>query len=104
MPLSMKRIEVSFDLSVFSIDAVKHACYRFVDRFTADIQTREGQAVCELTFADGATSASVDEQVMSLRKEVLDHDLRFKIKAETEAVRNLILAHAFSKTGLIADE
>jgi His-Xaa-Ser system protein HxsD len=42
--------------------------------------------------------------VESFKKEVLDQDLRLKLKAETEPIRNLILAHAFSKTGLIADE
>ena len=38
------------------------------------------------------------------KKEVLDQDLREKLKVETEPVRNLILAHAFSKTGIISHE
>jgi len=34
----------------------------------------------------------------------LDQDLRETLKVETEPVRNLILAHAFSKTGIISHE
>ncbi len=37
----------------------------------------------------------------NFKKEVLDQDLREKIAKETEEVRNLILAHAFSKTSII---
>ena len=43
-------------------------------------------------------------EIENLKKEVLDQELRHKLKAETEPVRNLIFAHAFSKTGLIAGE
>ena len=98
------KIEVSFDSAVFSLDAVKAACYKYLDRFTSDIELCDGKIICRLNsdvnYSDSAISASVD----NLKKEVLDQDLRLKLKAETEPIRNLIFAHAFSKTGLIADE
>lgn len=97
------KIDVTFDSAVFSVDAVKMACYRFLDRFTSDIQLCEGQIVCHLSFDDKLISAP-DAHVDNFKKEVLDQDLRLKLKAETEPIRNLILAHAFSKTGLIADD
>jgi len=34
------------------------------------------------------------------KKEILDQNLRLKIKRETEPMRNLILGYVFSKTGL----
>jgi hypothetical protein len=34
----------------------------------------------------------------------LHQDLRSSIREETRQIRNLILSHAFSKTGLIRDE
>ena len=97
------KVDVTFDSSVFSVDAVKMACYRFLDRFTSDIEVCGGEIVCHLNFDEKLMSAP-DAQVENFKKEVLDQDLRFKLKAETEPIRNLILAHAFSKTGLIADE
>jgi His-Xaa-Ser system protein HxsD len=97
-------VDVTFDSAVFSLDGVKAACYRFLDRFTSDIEFCGGKIVCHLAFDDKVSEAAVKAQVDSLKKEVLDQDLRLKLKAETEPIRNLILAHAFSKTGLIADE
>jgi His-Xaa-Ser system protein HxsD len=98
------KIEVTFDSSVFSLDAVKTACYKFLDRFTSEIELCDGNIICRLDFGVKVSEPAVSADVENLKKEVLDQDLRLKLKAETEAIRNLILAHAFSKTGLIADE
>ena len=96
--------EVKFDLAVFSVDAVKAACYRFMDRFSPDIEIRDGAICCLLQFDSKLAEVSVASEIENLKKEVLDQELRLKVKNETEPIRNLILAHAFSKTGLIADE
>ena|ERR1700674_3433332 len=98
------KIDVTFDSAVFSVDAVKMACYRFLDRFTSDIELCDGKIVCHLEFEEKLDGSAPDAHVDNFKKEVLDQDLRLKLKAETEPIRNLILAHAFSKTGLIADE
>lgn len=98
------KIDVTFDTAVFSLDAVKTACYKFLDRFTPEIELCDAKIVCHLAFADKSSDAVVSASVDNLKKEVLDQDLRLKLKIETEPIRNLILAHAFSKTGLIADE
>jgi len=98
------KIDVTFDLAVFSLDAVKTACYKFLDRFTSDIELCDGRIICHLTFDDKSSEVQISANVDNLKKEALDQDLRLKLKTETEPIRNLILAHAFSKTGLIADE
>jgi His-Xaa-Ser system protein HxsD len=98
------KIDVTFAVAVFSLDAVKTACHKFLDRFTSDIELFDGRITCHLAFDAKASEAAVSANVDNLKKEVLDQDLRLKLKAETEPIRNLILAHAFSKTGLIADE
>ncbi|MGH8227350.1 MAG: hypothetical protein ACREU3_05520, partial [Steroidobacteraceae bacterium] len=65
----------------------------------------EGNAVlCTLTFDAKASDQVMDHVVASFQKELLDQDLRATVRAETKEVRNLILAHAFSRTGLIGDE
>jgi His-Xaa-Ser system protein HxsD len=38
--------------------------------------------------------------VANFKRELLDQQLRLQIKKETEPARNLILAYAFSRTGL----
>ena len=96
--------ELRFDLAVFSIDAIKAACYRFSDKCSPAIEVQERTIVCQLQFDSKLSDASIVSEIENFRKEVLDQELRQKLKAETEPIRNLILAHAFSKTGLIADE
>ena len=96
--------QVKFDSAVYHLDAVKAACYKLSDRFSALIEISDGVIVCNLQFDRGVSESSIDSEIENLKKEVLDQDLRHKLKTETEPVRNLILAHAFSKTGLIADE
>jgi His-Xaa-Ser system protein HxsD len=98
------KIDITFDLAVFPLDVVKTACYKFLDRFTPDIELRDGKIICHLTLDANISEAAASATVDNLKKEVLDQDLRLKLKTETEPIRNLILAHAFSKTGLIADE
>jgi His-Xaa-Ser system protein HxsD len=98
------KIDISLDSAVYSLDAVKAACYRFLDKFAAEIELRENKILCHLTFDESMSEALVNANLDNLKKEALDQDLRIRLKAETEPVRNLILAHAFSKTGLIADE
>jgi His-Xaa-Ser system protein HxsD len=96
--------EVKFDPAVFSVDVIKAACYRFSDKFSTAIEIRDGLIVCALQFDTRIAEPSIETEINNLKKEVLDQDLRLRLKSETEPVRNLILAHAFSKTGLIADE
>jgi His-Xaa-Ser system protein HxsD len=100
----MKQELVAFDDVVHSIVAVKKAAYKFIDRFSADI-SQEGSIIkCALYFESDTSAEFIQNIVADFRKEVLDQDLRESLKSETESVRNLILAHAFSKTGLIKNE
>lgn len=96
--------KIELDLAAFSIDSIKRAAYRHSDRFAFDVTTSSNVASCTLIFPDGTSSESVQLAVCNFRKEVLDQDLRATIRAETETIRNVILAHAFSRTGLVKSE
>jgi His-Xaa-Ser system protein HxsD len=86
------------DSAVYSLDAVKKAAYRFLDRFATDIRLQTGAIVCDLVFSRNASEAQKEAIVADFRTEVLDQDLRERIARETAAVRNAILAVAFSPT------
>jgi His-Xaa-Ser system protein HxsD len=96
--------KIEVDLNVYSLDALKRSLYRFSDRFSSFIQVDSGVAICTLTFGSTASPEFVSVVLDNFRKELLDQDLRDRVRKETEAVRNLILSHALSKTGLIGDE
>ncbi|CAN7740273.1 His-Xaa-Ser system protein HxsD [Variovorax sp. LjRoot178] len=95
-------ISLTFDLNLYSMLAVEKACYRFSDRFACIMNTKDSDLIVELSpkrkdMSDEAREIALND----FKTEVLDQNLREKIKTETAPVRNLILAHAFSRTGLI---
>ena len=92
-------MQLQLDSSVYSIEAVQKAAYRFIDRFSAVI-SQDGQHILINIKVDEKHIASTDAIIADFNKELLDQNLRFQIKAETEPARNLILAYAFSKAGL----
>ncbi len=97
-------VVLTFDATLYSAEAIKKAAYRSINRFAVNIAREGNEIKCSLTFKDSATESQIKFYIDEFRKEVLDQDLRESIKKETEGVRNLILAHTFSKTGLIKDE
>jgi His-Xaa-Ser system protein HxsD len=97
-------IALTFDGQVYSVGAIKKAAYRFLDRFSVNISIENSKINCLLTFGSTNDSETCSRLVEDFKKEVLDQDLRETLKAETEDVRNLILAYAFSRTAMVSDE
>ena len=97
----MEETEITFAQTAFSIEAVKNAAYRMARVLDSHIQIVGDQIVCSVRPRDGQT---LDSLIVEFRREVIDHDLRIEIRKQTEGVRNLILAHAFSKTGIVTSE
>lgn len=92
-----ERVEVTFAASTTSIDAIQRAAYRFSDRFSCELIPGEESHLCRLQ----PIGEMGDEDVGSFRTEVLDQTLRERIRAETEPIRTMILAQAFSRTGVV---
>jgi len=95
---------IRFDARVFSLLAVKKAAYRYIDRFATEILLVHPEIICTLKCTRPLGAGHLMELVDDFRKEVLDQDLREQVKTETEPFRRLILAHAFSQTGLADHE
>lgn len=90
---------VTFAGSIFDIEAVKRAAYRFNDRIAVDIQQDEAGINCRLhLLVSGSDPELLGQISKEFRNEVIDQDLRIRIATETEPYRNLILSLAFSKT------
>lgn len=93
----------SFDPAAYSVDAVQRAAYRLSDRGSFEVVV--GEAAIEVTVTPLGEEADAPALMAELRGEALDQVLRERIRAETADVRNLVLALAFSRTGLAeADE
>lgn len=90
---------VSFDRAAYSIEAAQAAAYRFIDRLTIVVSTTDSELRCEVEPIAGR-DVDLASEIADFKRELLDQQLRSRIKAQTEDVRNLILALAFSRTGL----
>lgn len=91
-----------FDPAVYALMAIEKSAYRFSDRFIFHIETT--LAGVKVTLKPKRKDMSEEAYQVALddfQTEVLDQNLREKIQLETAPTRNLILAHAFSRTGLV---
>ena len=96
----VRRLSVDFSTEVFSLGAIKKAAYRFSDRAAFDF-ARDGESITvRLELLSELPLAEAEALVSAFRNEVLDQDLRETVAEETSAVRNAVLAYAFSRTGL----
>jgi His-Xaa-Ser system protein HxsD len=95
--------ELCFDRAAHSVDAIQRAAYRFSDRLSLDLVAEDTVYRCHIHF-DETDEYAINQVLADFRKEVLDQTLRERIRAETQEVRNLILALAFSNTGLAVEE
>lgn len=92
-------MRLDLDQSVYSLEAVQKAAYRFIDRLTVLISQSEGVIACDIDMIVGRDDL-LDPILADFKRELLDQQLRVQIKNETTDVRNLILSHAFSRSGL----
>jgi His-Xaa-Ser system protein HxsD len=95
-------VSVAFDQATTELSAVQRAVYALADVMTVDITAADSRYVCTLFPRESA--ADTADLCHRLRAEVNDQGLRLRIAAETEPLRNLIFAVAFSQTGLAEAE
>jgi His-Xaa-Ser system protein HxsD len=90
---------LEFDAAAYSIEAAQAAAYRFIDRLTIVVSSEGTTLRCEIAPIAGRVD-DINVCLDDFKRELLDQQLRKRIAAETEPVRNLILSLAFSRTGL----
>ena len=95
------QIDLYSESNVFSLETIKRALYRFADICSFDIGLTDQQIRVTLLLGAAANFINTDDLRARIRNEVLDQDLRDTISKETANIRTLILANAFSNTGLI---
>ena len=93
----------SVDPRVYRLTAIQKAAYRIAASATVAIGSPSETAVpLTFQFPKPVTEAGAQELGRAFLQELLDQELREVVRGETEALRLLILAQAFSRTTLIA--
>jgi His-Xaa-Ser system protein HxsD len=102
MNQAKRELTLTFDRAAVDLDALQRSAYAMAADVTVDIRVLSTEYVCTL-FPRGH-EASADEIQHRFRSEVNDQILRARIAKETEPLRNLVFALAFSQTGLVEAE
>ena len=95
---------LTLSLDLYSLEAIKKTCYKYSDKYSILLDDiNKDKNTVNVIFSMHNNNSSIDnEQLLSdFKIELLDQDLREIISSETKAIRNLILAQAFSKTSLL---
>jgi His-Xaa-Ser system protein HxsD len=93
-----EEVTLVFDQATVDLDALQRSTYALAAELTADIRVHGEDYVC--TLYRRRQDLTDDELKHRFRAEVNDQVLRARIARETEPLRNLVFALAFSKTGL----
>jgi His-Xaa-Ser system protein HxsD len=91
------------DLGVYTLSALLRVAYRFTDRCYLHLQ-KKSEHLVEVRFRSKNAEASLDKIAGDFCNELLDQSLREIVARESEPVRNLILAHALSRTPFVDPE
>jgi His-Xaa-Ser system protein HxsD len=92
--------EVRFSSYTYNLETIKRAAYRFTGQLAFNFIPEKDSIACEITPLSLNEPSEIELAISEFKNEVLDQDLRRTIAEETATVRNVILAHVFSKTGL----
>jgi His-Xaa-Ser system protein HxsD len=88
------------DLGVYSLSALLRVAYRFTDHCYLHLQ-KKAEDVVEVRFQPKASDSPLDQIAGEFLNQLLDQSLREIVTRESEPVRNLILAHALSRTPFV---
>jgi His-Xaa-Ser system protein HxsD len=97
-------LNIDFDQSVYSIEAVQKATYRAINVMSVFIETDNKYIKCKFESSNGVSQERFELAIHEFKKDLIDEELRIKIKKETQDIRNLILGLAFSRTSLQSNE
>lgn len=95
-------VTLAFDQATVDLDALQRSAYAVAAEMTVDIRISGADYAC--TLFPRKRDATGDEMKHRFRAEVNDQILRVRIAKETEPLRNLVFALAFSQTGLVETE
>lgn len=100
-----QQVEVSLDTKVFSPEAVLRAAYWFSGDWEVAIVPAEPSEIKVMLTPKGHTGDKASADIVGrFCSAVMDAELRIQIARETAAIRELILAKAFSAAGVLEPE
>jgi His-Xaa-Ser system protein HxsD len=103
--LDAGHLVVEVNLAIISAEALLKACYWFSRDFVCEVRNRtENIADVILTPRVPSTASDLASAKDAFTTSVMDFALREKIDSKTSGIRDLLLAKAFSESGVLEDQ
>jgi His-Xaa-Ser system protein HxsD len=96
---------VEIDAAIVSSEALLKACYWFSRDFVCEVRSRN-EKVAEVSLTPRIPTSASDLAIArnAFLTSAMDFALREKIEARTSGIRDLLLAKAFSESGVLEDQ
>jgi His-Xaa-Ser system protein HxsD len=95
-------IRAVIDLRAYRLTALKKVGYRLAERFTLVLGESSVTSIpVTFVFPPRTLEATAIASVRLFYQDLLDQELREQLAEESQPIRALILAHAFSRTDLV---
>lgn len=99
------RVVVEVSLSILSPEVLLKTCYWFSRDYVCDVENRSESVAYVVLRPRSATQELNPNSIRdAFLTSALDFALREKIEAKTSGIRDLLLAKAFSESGVLEDE
>ncbi|MGC4031648.1 MAG: His-Xaa-Ser system protein HxsD [Tepidisphaeraceae bacterium] len=92
---------VSVDLRLYRLVAVQKAAHRYTGHYRIQMRQIDPERIDVAFFAKPGSTVLGRPSVLDFETDLLDQELREAVGTETLAIRNLILAQAFSNVNLL---
>lgn len=103
-PVQGAAARIPINHQVVSVEALLKTCYWFSRDFVCDITQDEcGQSIVNLT-PKSACEISLGDAREQFLAQAMDFALRERVAAKTSDVRDLLLAKAFSESGVLEEQ
>jgi His-Xaa-Ser system protein HxsD len=102
--------ELNVDRSVYSKAAILRTCYWLEKELVCHISEAQGKWLVNLSLRYPLATLEkpkvqpIDYWISEFQSALIDSQLRIEIQTETASIRELILAKAFAKSGILEDE
>jgi His-Xaa-Ser system protein HxsD len=96
---------IEINLTVISAEALLKTCHWFSRDFVCEIRTRS-EHIADVFLTPRSTTSASDLALAreAFNSSAMDFALREKIEAKTSGIRDLLLAKAFSESGVLEDQ
>jgi His-Xaa-Ser system protein HxsD len=103
--LQVPQAVVEVNLAIISAESLLKTCYWFSRDFVCDVRNRS-ELIADVVLTPRHVTSAFDAASIqeAFTTSAMDFSLREKIEAKTSGIRDLLLAKAFSESGVLEDQ